>query len=125
MLADFGICRILEDGVKTFRNLANVGTKYWIAPESYNEDEESVDEARYKTESDLYNAGMVAYYVATGGKHPFGTTGVRLHNMLNGNPVGLMEIEDEALKDLLLWMLNLQPEDRPSANEALKHPYLL
>ncbi|XP_046855910.1 uncharacterized protein LOC124449011 [Xenia sp. Carnegie-2017] len=45
--------------------------------------------------------------------------------MLNGNPVGLDEIEDETLKDLLSWMLNLKPEDRPYSNEALKHPFLM
>ncbi|XP_046854709.1 serine/threonine-protein kinase/endoribonuclease IRE1-like [Xenia sp. Carnegie-2017] len=125
MLADFGISRILEDGAKTFTSLANVGTENWIAPESYDEDEESIDKGRYTKESDVYNAGMVAYYVATKGKHPFGTRELRLHNMLNGKPVGLMEIKDEALKDLLSWMLNRQPEDRPSANEALKHPFLM
>ncbi|XP_046854691.1 probable serine/threonine-protein kinase ireA isoform X1 [Xenia sp. Carnegie-2017] len=125
MLADFGISRILEPGAKTFTSLANVGTEYWIAPESYNEDEESVDKARYKKESDVYNAGMVAYYVATKGRHPFGTRGFRLRNMLIGNPVGLDEIKDEALKDLLSWMLKRQPEDRPSAYKALKHPFLM
>ncbi|XP_046855959.1 serine/threonine-protein kinase/endoribonuclease IRE1-like [Xenia sp. Carnegie-2017] len=45
--------------------------------------------------------------------------------MLNGIPVGLDEIKDETLKDLLSWMLKLQPEERPSANEALKHPFLM
>ncbi|XP_046854685.1 probable serine/threonine-protein kinase ireA isoform X3 [Xenia sp. Carnegie-2017] len=125
MIADFGISRILEDDAKTFRNLANLGPEYWIAPESYNEGEDSVDKARYKKESDVYNAGMVAYYVATKGRHPFGNKVFRLSNMLAGNPVGLMEIKDETLKDLLSWMLSLKPEDRPSANEALKHPFLM
>ena len=68
---------------------------------------------------------MVAYYVSTKGKHPFGTRPRRLINMLDGNPVGLKEIKDETLKDLLSWMLNLKPEYRPSAGEALKHPFLM
>ena len=57
---------------------------------------------------------MVAYYVATKG-----------NNILNGNPVGLKEIKDAELKDLLSWMLQVKPEDRPSVNEALKHPFLM
>ncbi|XP_046854953.1 uncharacterized protein LOC124447988 isoform X4 [Xenia sp. Carnegie-2017] len=125
LIADFGISRILKNGLRTYESRANRGTEYWIAPESYCEDEDTVDKGRYKKESDVMNAGMVAYYVATKGKHPFGTKRHILDNMLNGNPVGLDQIKDEALKDLLFWMLNLRPEDRPSANEALKHPFLM
>ena len=68
---------------------------------------------------------MVAYYVATKGEHPFGPERNLLDNLLKGDPVGLDKIKDAALKDLLSWMLKRLPEDRPSANEALKHPYLL
>ncbi|XP_046855465.1 serine/threonine-protein kinase/endoribonuclease IRE2-like, partial [Xenia sp. Carnegie-2017] len=125
LIADFGISRILKKGSTTHKSSPNKGTEYWIAPESYIEDEDSVDKARYKRSSDVYNAGMVAYYVATKGKHPFGIQRYRLDNMLNGNPVGLKEIKDETLKDLLSWMLNLKPENRPSASEALKHPFLV
>ncbi|XP_046856681.1 serine/threonine-protein kinase/endoribonuclease IRE1-like [Xenia sp. Carnegie-2017] len=114
LIADFGI-----------KANSNVGTEFWIAPESYCKEEDSFDKACYKTKSDVMNAGMVAYYVATKGKHPFGTKPHRLINMLNGKPVGLDEIKDETLKDLLSWMLKLQPEERPSANEALKHPFLM
>ena len=67
---------------------------------------------------------MVAYYVATNGKHRFGPERFLLDNLLEGNPFGLDEIKDATLEDLLSWMFKRQPEDRPSANEALKHPYL-
>ncbi|XP_046855468.1 2-5A-dependent ribonuclease-like [Xenia sp. Carnegie-2017] len=45
--------------------------------------------------------------------------------MLNGKPVGLEDFKDETLKDLLSWMLNREPKDRPSATVALKHPFLM
>ncbi|XP_046856569.1 serine/threonine-protein kinase/endoribonuclease IRE1-like isoform X2 [Xenia sp. Carnegie-2017] len=125
LIADFGISRILKNDSSTYESSPNKGTEYWIAPESYCENDDSVDKARYKRRSDVYNAGMVAYYVATKGKHPFGNKRHRLDNMLSGKPVGLDEIKDETLKDLLSWMLKLQPEERPSANEVLKHPFLM
>ncbi|XP_046856643.1 uncharacterized protein LOC124449783 isoform X2 [Xenia sp. Carnegie-2017] len=125
LIADFGISRILDNDSSTHSSRPNKGNEYWIAPESYCEDKDTVDKGRYKKASDVMNAGMVAYYVATKGKHPFGNKRFRLDNMLNGNPVGLYEIEDETLKDILSWMLKLPPEERPSANEALKHPFLM
>ncbi|XP_046855869.1 serine/threonine-protein kinase/endoribonuclease IRE2-like [Xenia sp. Carnegie-2017] len=107
LIADFGISRILKKGSTTHNSSPNKGTEYWIAPESYIEDEDSFDKARYKRSSDVYVSVEI------------------LDNMLNGNPVGLKEIKDETLKDLLSWMLNLKPENRPSASEALKHPFLI
>ncbi|XP_046843883.1 uncharacterized protein LOC124437960 isoform X2 [Xenia sp. Carnegie-2017] len=125
LIADFGISRIMKNGSQTNVSDANRGTPHWIAPESYIVDENLIDKARYKTKSDVMNAGMVAYFVATKGKHPFGTKECILQNLLKGKPVGLKEISNVELNDLLSWMLQHKPELRPSAKEALKHPYLL
>ena len=67
---------------------------------------------------------MVAFYIITKGEHPFGEIPDRLRNLLDGNPVSLGGLKDHVLKDLLSWMLSHKPEDRPSAEQALKHPYL-
>jgi serine/threonine-protein kinase/endoribonuclease IRE1 len=67
---------------------------------------------------------MVAFYIVTKGEHPFGEKPDRLRNLLDGQPVGLETLKNPALKDLISWMLSHDPKDRPSAEQALKHPYL-
>ncbi len=66
---------------------------------------------------------MVAYFIVTG-QQVFGAPRYELHNLLDGRPVGLDTLEDFVLKDLLSWMLSHDLKDRPSAEEALSHPYL-
>ena len=67
---------------------------------------------------------MVAFYILTKGEHPFGERRHRQSNLLDGNPVNLDKLKDPAAKDLISWMLSHDPKKRPSAKEALKHPYL-
>ena len=67
---------------------------------------------------------MVVFYIVTKGEHPFGEEPDRHRNVLDGDPVYLDKLEDPAAKDLISWMLNHDPKDRPTAEEALKHPYL-
>ena len=66
---------------------------------------------------------MVSYYIVTKGQHAFGKKPDRLRNLIDGKPVGLEKLNDPVLKDLLSWMLSHDLRNRPSAEEALKHPY--
>ena len=66
----------------------------------------------------------MAFYILTKGEHPFGEKPDRLRNLHDAKPVGLDTLKDDAAKDLIAWMLSHDPNDRPSAEEALKHPYL-
>ncbi|XP_046844898.1 serine/threonine-protein kinase/endoribonuclease ire-1-like [Xenia sp. Carnegie-2017] len=110
LIADFGISRILKDGSKTRVSNAKKGTPHWIAPESFCTDKNQNGKGRYKTESDVMTAGMVAFYVATKGDHPFKSE----ENILKGNPVCLDEIKDATFKDLLSWMLYLKTGHLPT-----------
>jgi serine/threonine-protein kinase/endoribonuclease IRE1 len=69
-------------------------------------------------------AGMIAFHILTKGGYAFGSKLDRLRHLRDGNPVGLDTLTDDVAKDLITWMLSHDPYDRPSAEEALKHPYL-
>ena len=125
LLADFGISRILPQKKDEHVSVPR-GNAHWRAVEAHASDESpgNAVNVRYQRESDIQTAGMVAYFIVSKGEHPFGTENCRISNLKCGNPVGLSCINNPALKDLLEWMLSHSPDKRPSAKEALKHPYL-
>ncbi|CAB4028050.1 serine threonine- kinase endoribonuclease IRE1 [Paramuricea clavata] len=141
-LSDFGIGRILsdEDATTYYTNSAEIsGSVGWMAYESTNwskwfpqsqvPSDSPIAEPKWKRQSDIQAAGMLAFYIHTKGEHPFGEAIIdRMTNLREGNAVGLAKLNgdsDVMVKDLLSQMLARELDKRPYVEQALKHPYFL
>ncbi|CAI5668663.1 unnamed protein product [Oreochromis niloticus] len=117
-LADFGISRRLLKGQTTLRTRTSAGTKCWMARETFTE--ESV--ISYKSSTDIQVAGMLIYYILSGGHHPFGKSYECENNIYHGK-YSLDHVQDVVAKDLIEWMIKKEPKDRPKVEECLNHPF--
>ncbi len=70
----------------------------------------------------LQVAGMLVYYILSDGKHPFEDTKDREENIKKGKH-SLEDLQDIVAKDLIEWMINKDPAERPTIDEVLRHPY--
>ena len=122
-------------GASSYNTFNERGSRGWIPYECVDWDKLNSDEVqndsdtqlqfKWKEKSDVQVAGMLAFYISTKGKHPFGPEMTRMFNLQNDNPVGLAQLSDPALKDLLSLMLAREQDTRPYVEEALKHPYFI
>ncbi|KAM4611363.1 serine/threonine-protein kinase/endoribonuclease IRE1-like [Polymixia lowei] len=116
-LADFGISLRLPNGQTTLRT-SSVGTKCWMAKETLNEDAD----IPYKRSTDIQVAGMLIYYILSGGHHPFGNNRKCESNIEIGL-YSLEHVQDVVAKDLIEWMINEEPKKRPKVEQCLAHPF--
>ncbi|XP_069561260.1 uncharacterized protein [Brachyistius frenatus] len=116
-LSDFGISRRLLKGQTTLRT-AGAGTKCWMARETL----ESDSVIPYKSNTDIQVAGMLIYYILSGGQHPFGKSFECEYNIHFGK-YRLDHIQDVVAKDLVEWMINQEPRSRPTVEQCLSHPF--
>ncbi|KAF2400403.1 kinase-like protein [Trichodelitschia bisporula] len=122
-LCDFGISGVLENEVSKRSTI--VGTPHWMAPELVTHLGSDIHSVRYGTEIDCWAFGCAVYEMATG--HPPnsrvrpGDLGMTLH-------VRAPRLEDDkysqALRDFVAFCLEQDPDDRPSAQEIMKHAYI-
>ncbi|XP_051552514.1 uncharacterized protein LOC127440131 [Myxocyprinus asiaticus] len=116
-LADFGISRRLNLSQTTLQT-GIAGTRFWKAKEIIDEENNS----GYKRSSDIQVAGMLVYYILSRGHHPFGKDPFCEVNILQGN-YSLEHLDDEVAKDLVEWMINENPKERPTVEQTLAHPF--
>ncbi|XP_035768718.1 serine/threonine-protein kinase/endoribonuclease IRE1-like [Neolamprologus brichardi] len=120
-LADFGMSRRLLKDQTTLRT-RSAGTRCWMARETLAEEaEESV--ISYKSSTDIQDAGMLIYYILSGGHHPFGDISCKCESNIDDGNYSLDHVQDMVAKDLIEWMINKEPKDRPKVDECLKHPF--
>ncbi|KAI4876952.1 hypothetical protein NFI96_019067, partial [Prochilodus magdalenae] len=120
-LGDFGISRRLNRGVST-RCTTKAGTKGWEAAEILDSENQGEAQCRYKKSSDIQVAGMLVYYILSDGHHPFGKSRRVEVNIMEGK-YSLQEITDVEAKDLVKEMIQKDPKQRVTIEEALGHPY--
>ena len=122
-LADFGLSRVLNEDETTIHTDAK-GTQGWMPAEVIEAEHRGV-KGRYKKKSDVHAVGMIAFFILTKGKHPFGDyLHDRMANILKGDIVNLDILEDLQARGFILWLISHQIEDRPYVDQALEHPFM-
>ncbi|KAJ4287974.1 hypothetical protein N0V90_011989 [Kalmusia sp. IMI 367209] len=128
-LCDFGVSGTLEP--ESSKRSTIVGTPYWMAPELQNEwikDAHPQSRIRpndilYGSEVDIWAYGCTVFEMATGFP-PFHKT-IQWDLPDTGVPVLEGEQYSDTLKDFVSFILQANPQDRPTPDRILEHPFLL
>lgn len=127
-LCDFGVSGTLEP--ESSKRSTIVGTPYWMAPELQNEwikDAHPQSRIRpndilYGSEVDIWAYGCTVYEMATGFP-PFHKT-VQWDLPETGVPELEGERHSDMLKEFVSFILQANPQDRPTPDDILQHPFL-
>ncbi|KAF1996658.1 kinase-like protein [Amniculicola lignicola CBS 123094] len=127
-LCDFGVSGTLEPEIAKRSTI--VGTPYWMAPELQKEWVKDADpssrvqpnEILYGSEVDIWAYGCTLFEMATGFP-PFHRT-VQWQLPDSGVPQLEGARFSEGLRDLVAFVLEPNPSNRPTADRILEHPFL-
>ncbi|KAF9618762.1 hypothetical protein IFM89_002457 [Coptis chinensis] len=117
-ISDMGISkRLVGDSSSLGHHPTGYGSSGWQAPEQ-------LVHGRQTRAVDLFSLGCVLFFCITGGRHPFGDHLERDMNIVK-NQVDLFMVEHiPEVVDLLLQLLDPNPESRPTALNVMDHPFL-
>ncbi|XP_030017629.1 serine/threonine-protein kinase ppk4-like isoform X3 [Sphaeramia orbicularis] len=77
----------------------------------------------FKSNTDVQVAGMLIYYILSGGHHPFGDKSFECESNIYYGKYKLDHVQDVVAQDLIEWMINEEPKQRPKVEECLSHPF--
>ncbi|OMJ91964.1 hypothetical protein SteCoe_5399 [Stentor coeruleus] len=110
-IADFGLARLMN-GTNKF---TMVGTPYYISPE--------IIAGVYNTKCDIWSLGVVLFFALTS-RLPFhGESFEDLFERISDQEIDWHGVE-EPEENFLRYLMNKNQKLRPSATEALTHPWL-
>lgn len=121
-ISDFGLSKNLRAVTSSSSSHSNVGSRCWMAPELLQS-----GRAEHTFRSDLFAVGLIFHYLLAHGRHPFkgiddGSFGVVEKNISTDSKFLCEDLSEEA-KELILELIAAKEGDRPSASDALRHPY--
>jgi calcium/calmodulin-dependent protein kinase I len=119
MLADFGLAKVLAEGQEMH---TMCGTPGYVAPEILS------GKAGYTSACDIWSIGVVAYILLCGFP-PFydESTPALVQQIVSGKyefPSPWWDAVSENAKSFVRFLLNTDPVSRPSAEQALGHPWM-
>eukprot|EP00817_Percolomonadidae_sp_ATCC50343_P002487 CAMPEP_0117421574 /NCGR_PEP_ID=MMETSP0758-20121206/2624_1 /TAXON_ID=63605 /ORGANISM="Percolomonas cosmopolitus, Strain AE-1 (ATCC 50343)" /LENGTH=785 /DNA_ID=CAMNT_0005203751 /DNA_START=269 /DNA_END=2626 /DNA_ORIENTATION=+ len=118
-VTDMGLGKKVNPEQSSFHTYTQSGTIGWHAPEVIG------DGKQRKTKAvDCFSLGCIMYYILTNGKHPFGDVYQREHNILQGQYcLNALKKQDKMAKHLISMLISKKPEERPSLENILHHPF--
>lgn len=115
-IMDFNVSKKKDESVDTFRMMTKTGTVAFSAPEIFTHQ-------FYDTKVDVWSAGIVLYMMLSGDQPFYSDNHAKVVHLIttaapNMEKEQIKAVSEEA-RDLLIKMLNKNPDERPNASECL------